>query len=152
LPEVVDAATRSRLMSGIRGKDTKPELLIRKGLFARGFRYRLHSPRVSGKPDLVLPKYRATVFVHGCFWHGHGCHLFKMPSTRPQFWAAKLERNRQRDREVRAALLETGWRILVIWECALKGKTRLDPGAMLDTASEWIRGDLKEGEISGRPS
>ena len=139
-------------MSGIRGKDTKPELLIRKGLHARGFRYRMHSRKVTGKPDLILPKYSAAVFIHGCFWHSHDCHLFKMPSTRPEFWAAKFERNRQRDRDVRAALLETGWRILVIWECALKGKTRLDTGIVLDAASDWIRGDSMEGEIAGRPA
>ncbi len=114
------------MMSGIRGKDTKPELLIRKALHSRGFRFRLHSLKVPGKPDLVLPRYNAAIFVHGCFWHGHDCHLFKMPSTRPEFWEGKIDRNRARDTEVRNALITSGWRRLVIWECALKGKFRLD--------------------------
>lgn len=139
-------------MSGIRGKNTKPELLIRKGLHARGFRYRLHSGKVTGKPDLVLPRFNAVIFVHGCFWHSHDCHLFRMPSTRPEFWQAKLERNRQRDDEVRSALRAAGWRILVIWECALKGRTRLDLKAVLDDAAAWITGNSAEGVIKGAAS
>lgn len=136
-------------MSGIRGKNTKPELLIRKGLHARGFRFRLHSTKVPGKPDLILPRYRAVILVHGCFWHSHDCHLFKMPSTRPEFWKAKLERNRGRDAEVRSMLLDAGWRLLVIWECALKGKHRLDLNDVLDRAGAWIRGQERVGEIAG---
>ncbi len=139
-------------MSGIRAKNTKPELLIRKGLHARGFRYRLHSGKVTGKPDLVLPRFNAVIFVHGCFWHSHDCHLFRMPSTRPEFWRAKLERNRQRDDEVRSALRAAGWRILVIWECALKGRTRLDLKAVLDDAAAWITGNAVEGVIEGTAS
>mgnify|MGYP001379418753 CR=1 FL=1 len=137
------------MMQGIRAKDTKPEILIRKGLHARGFRYRLHSRDVPGKPDLVLPRYRATVFVHGCFWHSHDCHQFKLPATRTEFWSAKLERNRERDNEVREVLLEQGWRRLVIWECALKGKTKLDPDALLDRAADWVRGGESKGVIEG---
>lgn len=152
MPDIVDAETRSRMMSGIRGKNTKPELLIRKGLHARGFRYRLHSGKVTGKPDLVLPRFNAVIFVHGCFWHSHDCHLFRMPSTRPEFWQAKLERNRQRDDEVRSALRAAGWRILVIWECALKGRTRLDLKAVLDDAAAWITGNSAEGVIKGAAS
>ena len=136
-------------MSGIRGKNTRPEMLIRKGLHARGLRFRLHSSKVPGKPDLVLPRYRAAVFVHGCFWHGHDCHLFRLPATRPEFWKAKLERNRARDREVRATLREAGWRVLVVWECALKGKYRLDLDDLLDRAMAWIIGGAQEGEIEG---
>lgn len=136
-------------MSGIRGKNTRPELAIRKGLHARGFRFRLHSDTVPGKPDLVLPKYRAAIFVHGCFWHNHDCHLFRMPGTRPEFWSTKLARNRQRDAEVRQALRLAGWRFLVIWECALKGKRRLELTDVLDRASAWIKGMEEEGEIEG---
>ena len=138
------------MMSGIRGRNTKPEIMIRKGLHARGFRFRLHSPKVLGKPDLVLPRYRAAIFVHGCFWHGHDCHLFKVPSTRTEFWQAKIDRNRERDAEVRSSLLEAGWRRLVIWECALKGKFRLDIAEVLDQASAWVTGKAAEGEIAGR--
>ena len=136
-------------MSGIRGKNTMPELLVRKGLHRRGFRFRLHSTKVPGKPDLVLTRYRAAVFVHGCFWHGHDCHLFRIPSTRPEFWETKITRNRQRDRDVRESLLADGWRRLVVWECALKGKHRLDFESLMDRVSCWIEGGSAECEIAG---
>lgn len=149
MPDIVDPQTRSRMMSGIRGKNTKPEMLIRKGLHARGYRFRLHSTKVPGKPDLVLPRYRAAVFVHGCFWHGHDCHLFRMPSTRREFWEAKIERNRERDLEVRQAVLTAGWRLLVIWECALKGRLRLNHDTILDQVSAWLRNGSLELTIRG---
>ena len=149
LPDIVDAQTRSRMMAGIKGKNTKPELLVRKGLHSLGFRFRLHSKDVAGKPDLVFRKYRAVLFVNGCFWHGHNCHLFRMPSTRTDFWEAKINRNRQRDQDVRILLREGGWRRLLIWECALKGKTRLDFETMIDGVAQWLRGPGSEGKISG---
>lgn len=149
LPDVVDAATRSRMMAGIKGTNTKPELLVRKGLHALGFRYRLHGKDVPGKPDLVLKKYRAAIFVHGCFWHGHDCHLFKMPSTRPEFWEAKIGRNRERDQQIKDQLKKSGWRRLVIWECALKGKTRLDFDALIHRAARWIKAREPDTEIAG---
>lgn len=136
-------------MAGIRGKNTKPELLVRKGLHALGFRFRLHSKDVAGKPDLVFKKYRAVIFVHGCFWHGHSCHLFKMPSTRTEFWEAKISRNRQRDEDVSTQLHENGWRRLIIWECALKGKTRPDFDIMIESVARWLTGSQPEGEIAG---
>ncbi|MEM6890341.1 MAG: very short patch repair endonuclease [Pseudomonadota bacterium] len=149
MADIVDTATRSRMMAGIKGKNTKPELLVRKGLHALGFRFRLHSKDVPGKPDLVLRKYRAAVFVHGCFWHGHDCHLFKMPTTRTDFWGAKINRNRERDQEVRSQLIESNWRRLVIWECALKGKTRMDFDFLLQSVAKWLRGRELEFEIAG---
>ncbi len=136
-------------MAGISGKNTKPELMVRKGLHALGFRFRLHAKDIPGKPDLVLKKYRAAIFVHGCFWHGHDCHLFKIPSTRPEFWKAKFNRNQQRDQEVKSQLLEGGWRRLVIWECALKGKTRLDFDALMQNVARWLKGNEPECEIMG---
>lgn len=136
-------------MSGIRGKDTKPELMIRKALHARGFRYRLHSPAVSGKPDLFLRRYRAAIFIHGCFWHGHNCHLFRMPATRTEFWQQKINRNRARDAEVETALREQGWRRLVIWECALKGKFRQSFEIVLDDVVIWLMGNKENLEIRG---
>ena len=139
-------------MQGIRGKDTKPEILVRKELHKRGFRFRLHSSKVPGKPDLVLPRYRAAVFVHGCFWHSHDCHLFKLPATRTEFWRAKLGRNHECDAEVREALLDQGWRRLVIWECALKGKTRIDLDILLDRAEALIKGTETEVMIEGTRS
>ena len=149
MPDIVDAATRSRMMAGIKGKNTRPELLVRRGLHARGFRFRLHVREVPGNPDLVLRKYNAVIFVHGCFWHGHGCHLFRLPSTRPEFWEAKIRRNRQRDQEVRSQLSEDGWRRLVIWECALKGKTRPDFDTLIHSVARWLRGPRPEGDLAG---
>lgn len=108
-------------MAGIRGKDTRPEMILRRGLHARGFRFRLHDRRLPGSPDLVFPGRRAVIFVHGCFWHGHGCHLFRLPATRQEFWRAKIEGNAARDALAEGALAADGWRVLSIWECALKG-------------------------------
>jgi DNA mismatch endonuclease (patch repair protein) len=137
------------MMSGIRGKDTKPELAIRRGLHAKGFRFRLHASDVPGKPDLILPRYRAAIFVNGCFWHNHVCHLFKMPSTRTEFWQNKITKNVERDRKVEELLDEAGWRKLTIWECALKGKTRLDFDELIGRAGEWLRSEKIRGEIGG---
>ncbi len=137
------------MMSGIRGKDTKPELLIRKALHARGYRFRLHSPAVPGKPDLFLCRYRAAIFVHGCFWHGHDCHLFRLPSTRTDFWQQKIDRNRARDAEVATALQEAGLRRLVVWECALKGRHRKALDDVLEAAAAWLAGDEQNLEIRG---
>lgn len=148
-PDVVDAPTRSRMMSGIRGRDTKPEMVIRKGLHARGYRYRLHSRSLPGRPDLVFPSRRAAIFVNGCFWHGHDCPLFKWPSTRAEWWRAKIEGNRARDAEVQAQLAEMGWRQLRVWECALKGRQRREPIEILDLVADWLDGDEHEGEVGG---
>ncbi len=114
-------------MSGIRGKNTRPEMLIRRALHARGFRYRLHCKDLPGKPDLCLPKYRAVIFVHGCFWHGHDCHLFKWPKTRADFWEAKVRRNREVDAVALERLTAEGWRVATVWECALKGRQAIQP-------------------------
>ena len=128
-------------MSGIRGRDTKPEMIIRRGLHARGYRYRLHSRRLPGKPDLVFRSRKAVIFVHGCFWHGHGCRLFKWPSTRAEWWREKIEANRDRDDSVRRQIADLGWRQLRVWECALKGPGRLEPEAVLNRAATWLDGD-----------
>ena len=113
------------MMSGIRGKNTRPEITIRKALFAKGYRYRLHDSKLPGKPDLVLRRYNTVIFIHGCFWHGHNCHLFKWPKTRPAFWKKKINRNREKDQEVTTQLKKAGWKIITIWECAIKGKGRV---------------------------
>jgi DNA mismatch endonuclease, patch repair protein len=149
LPDIVDQQTRSRMMSGIRGKNTRPELVIRSGLHARGFRFRLHKASIPGKPDLVLPRFRAVVFVNGCFWHHHTCHLFRMPSTRREFWEAKIARNVLRDIEVRRSLLEQGWRFITVWECAIKGRGRLDINEVITRIAEWLRGTEEVSEIAG---
>ena len=147
--DVVTAAVRSRMMAGIRGKNTKPELIVRKGLHALGFRYRLHDRLLPGKPDIVLPRHRAVVFTHGCFWHGHDCHLFKVPSTRTDFWLAKIARNRVVDERTGAALMVAGWRKAVVWECALKGKARLPLESVLASCAEWLRSGYGDLEVRG---
>ncbi|MCI5710201.1 MAG: very short patch repair endonuclease [Prevotella sp.] len=112
-------------MAAIKGKNTKPEMLVRRYLFARGFRYRLNHPRLPGKPDLVLRKYRTVIFVNGCFWHGHeGCRYYVLPKTNTGFWQAKIERNRERDRMEQRRLAEMGWHCITVWECQLKSKVR----------------------------
>ena len=118
--DIVDTETRSRMMSNIRGKDTKPELILRRALHARGLRYRLHVKDLPGKPDLVFPKFRAVVFVHGCFWHRHpGCAKATTPATRVEFWQEKFRANVLRDQKNSERLTETGWRICTVWECEL---------------------------------
>jgi len=127
-------------MAAIRGSHTKPELLVRRALHAAGLRYRLHAKDLPGKPDLVFPRHRAVVFINGCFWHQHDCHLFRWPATREEFWRTKIGRNVHNDAKAIAALREAGWRVATVWECALKGRTRPDfSAAMLDLAT-WIRG------------
>jgi DNA mismatch endonuclease (patch repair protein) len=139
-------------MAAIRAKDTKPELLIRSGLHARGFRFRLHAKTLPGKPDLVFPGRKAALFVHGCFWHGHDCPLFVMPKTRTEFWQGKIEGNQTRDSTVTAALLEKGWRVGIVWECALKGRERLLPGAVIDTLALWLSSDDATIVVRGQKS
>ena len=124
--DIVSPEVRSGMMSGIRGKDTAPELKVRSFLHANGFRFRLHRKDLPGKPDIVLPKYKACVFVHGCFWHRHeGCALARLPKSKLDFWLAKLEGNRARDARKVEALKRTGWRVLVVWECELKNSETL---------------------------
>lgn len=149
--DVVDSATRSRMMSGIRSKNTKPEKQIRSALHRRGFRFRLNQASLPGKPDLVFRKHNAVIFIHGCFWHGHGCPLFKWPSSNVSFWRTKIERNRAKDAEVLEELKNTGWRVLVIWECALKGKAQMVqlPNTVDNVCSWLLRSDTSFQEMSG---
>ncbi|WP_254447246.1 very short patch repair endonuclease [Ruegeria sp. HKCCA0235A] len=130
-------------MAAIKSRDTKPELVIRKALHARGFRYRLHSSSLPGKPDLVFKKHRAVIFVHGCFWHGHNCPLFRWPATRQEFWRAKITGNQERDRRVEAEILNLGWRVGVVWECALKGREHVPLIRVIDSLSFWLSSDEK---------
>ena len=149
-PDIVDAATRSRMMAGIRGKDTKPEMIVRRGLHALGFRYRLHDRNLTGVPDLVFPRLKAVIFVHGCFWHRHSCGLFRLPGSRKDFWENKLTRNQARDAEVQTILMSEGWRVLNIWECALRGRDRLSVDDVISHAAKWLRSGISADEIRGR--
>ncbi len=130
--------TRSRIMASVRGKDTAPELLLRKRLHKSGFRFRLHAKNLPGKPDLVFPKYKAVIFINGCFWHGHDCHRFSWPKTRKQFWRAKIQGNKERDCRNQEALLKAGWRVGLVWECSLRGRGRLGTEAVAKECAEWL--------------
>ncbi|MDR3413124.1 MAG: very short patch repair endonuclease [Formivibrio sp.] len=138
MTDVVDPATRSRMMSGIRSKNTKPEMLIRKALHAQGFRFRLHVKDLPGKPDLVFPKYKAVIFVHGCFWHGHDCRYFKLPQTRTCFWKTKIQKNQDRDRTAIELLKNAGWRIAIVWECALKSPRQKSLNDVATILADWL--------------
>lgn len=126
MADIVDKATRSRMMSGIRGKDTQPEMIVRRALHKAGYRFRLHRKDLPGKPDIVLPKYKTAIFVHGCFWHGHDCKHFKWPKTRPEFWREKIGKNVERDRMAIAELEKLGWNVKVVWECEVKSFSETD--------------------------
>jgi len=148
--DVVTLAVRKRMMAGIKGCNTKPEMLIRKLLFANGYRFRLHCKNLPGKPDIVLPKYKAVIFTHGCFWHQHNCHLFKWPATRKDFWKSKISENKTRDEINETRLIESGWRVLTVWECAIKGKRRLDIAEIESLIQEWLLSIKKSNAILGK--
>ena len=136
-------------MAGIRGTNTRPEIAVRKALYARGFRYRLHSRTVPGRPDIALAKFGTAIFVNGCFWHGHDCSLFRLPDTRREFWAAKIARNRERDAKVRAELTKAGWRALTVWECAMRGKGSKTLRVVIDEVAAWLRVGVDHQELRG---
>lgn len=147
MADIVDKATRSRMMAGIQGKNTKPELIIRKALHARGFRYRIHDKTLPGKPDLVFPKYHAVIFIHGCFWHGHDCRYFKAPQTRTAFWLDKINVNKRRDAQQLEQLKQKGWRIFVVWECATRAHQYLPESLLIDTICNWLIMDQIDSQI-----
>ncbi len=124
MADVHNKATRSFNMSRIKGKNTKPEMLVRRFLFANGFRYRLNVKTLPGKPDMVLPKYKTAIFINGCFWHGHkGCKYFVVPKTRTEWWLTKIKATQKRDREAEIQLNVLGWKVITLWECQLKNKS-----------------------------
>lgn len=137
-------------MAAVRGTNTKPEMLLRRGLHAQGFRFRLHDRKLPGRPDMVLPKHHAVIFVNGCFWHGHDCSLFRWPASREEFWRTKISGNVARDAVSLAALRAAGWRIAVVWECALKGRARREPGEVIDLLARWLFSGDAELDLQGR--
>ncbi|OUS07870.1 very short patch repair endonuclease [Rhodobacterales bacterium 52_120_T64] len=153
MADIVSPEKRSLMMSGIRGKNTKPEIQIRKMLHAAGFRFRLHRKDLPGKPDIVLPRYKVAIFVHGCFWHGHdNCHLFRLPKSRTEFWEAKISGNIARDKLKQEQLLSEGWRVLLVRECALKGKMALDTAVLSNDIKQFVCSPKQLfREISGKP-
>jgi DNA mismatch endonuclease, patch repair protein len=141
LADVHDKATRSRNMAAIRGRDTGPERIIRRGLHARGLRFRLHAQGLPGRPDLIFPGRRLALFVHGCFWHAHqNCTYFRMPQTNARMWKTKLDGNRQRDERDQAALRALGWRVVIVWECQLRDRTPDEIANLLDGLAAVIKG------------
>lgn len=146
----VSSEKRSTMMAGIKGKNTRGEIAIRKGLHKLGFRYQLHRKDLPGKPDLVFPKHHAVIFVNGCFWHAHGCHMFKWPSTHADFWKEKIGTNKIRDARNIQACIALGWKVLVIWECALRGKTRRNFDEVINTTANWLLYDSQSAEIEGK--
>lgn len=141
--DIVDIETRKRMMSGIKNKHTKIEIIVRKSLFAKGFRYRINDTNLPGKPDLVLPKHNAIIFIHGCFWHKHSCSLFRLPSSNQEFWHAKIDGNVARDIKTVNQLTATGWRIAVVWECSLRGKKSLGIKSVSNQLETWLNSGCK---------
>lgn len=138
MADIVDSSTRSRMMAGVKSKNTKPELLIRGLLHKRGFRFRLHVKDLPGKPDIVLPKYNSVIFVHGCFWHGHKeCPFFKLPSTRTEFWKEKILRNQANDSKSIELLHNANWKVCIVWECSIRGAKK-DLNKVINRISEWL--------------
>ncbi|SCX59256.1 very short patch repair endonuclease [Variovorax sp. EL159] len=137
--DIVDSATRSRMMSGIRGRDTKIEMVVRKALHARGLRYRLNNRSLPGRPDIAFMAAKAAVLMHGCFWHGHDCSFFRLPASNTEFWREKIDANRARDARTLDALHALGWRTATIWECAIRGRPMEEFASLLDCLENWVR-------------
>jgi DNA mismatch endonuclease (patch repair protein) len=147
MSDIVDPKTRSKMMANIKGKNTKPEMAIRSALHRLGYRFRLHRKDLPGKPDIVLPKYRAVVFVNGCFWHGHFCSLFKWPKTREQFWREKILSNKNRDERNVETLLGNGWKVCIVWECSIRKRKDNDVEEAVANLVAWIEGSTALKEI-----
>jgi len=146
MTDVISREKRSALMSRIRGSDTEPEIAVRRGLHRAGFRFRLHQRNLPGSPDLVLAKFGAVIFVHGCFWHRHrGCRLAYRPKSRTGFWTEKFRQNRARDRRLQRELRDRGWRVLVVWECTLR--KHADRVKAIERIKGWLRSGASRGEI-----
>jgi DNA mismatch endonuclease (patch repair protein) len=147
MADILSPEQRSYCMSRIRGKDTKPEYVIRKGLFGMGFRYRLHERSLPGCPDLVFPKYRAVILVHGCLWHKHECESFRWPKTNAAFWREKITRNSRNDAKNLVKLNAAGWRVLTVWECALRRKPSVDLEKIIAKVAHWLDHGPKRRQI-----
>lgn len=147
MADVHSQAIRSKNMRAIRNQDTAIEQRIALILKDRGFTYRVQDKALPGRPDFVLPAEKAIIFVHGCFWHRHHCYLFKMPATRTEFWSGKINSNVERDRRYIEQLREGGWKVLIVWECALRGKLQLDDSALIERLEEWLLAATDSSEI-----
>lgn len=152
MADIVSPSKRSQMMAGIRSKNTKPELLVRRALHRRGFRFRLHQRDLPGRPDIVLPRFKAAIFVNGCFWHGHGCKYFKLPTTNTEFWREKIEANQKRDSLREAQLVDLGYRVFSVWECQTREGTN-SIEALIDRLARAIRQpELHDQDVSSVPA
>ncbi len=149
MSDIVSKEKRSQMMAGIKGKDTKPEIIVRTLLHKKGFRYRLHDKKLPGRPDLVFSKYSAVIFINGCFWHGHSCSLFKLPKSNQEFWKEKINGNIARDKRNYNKLDILKWKILIIWECSLRGKGKEHIEEVIFRVENWIRSGEENLEIAG---
>lgn len=149
MADVVSPETRSRMMARIGPKDSDIELFIRRALHARGYRFRLHARNLPGRPDILFPRYRAVIQVHGCFWHQHDCSLFRLPSTNTDLWKTKLDENRARDLRTKAQLESLGWRVLEIWECSIRNQTKEGQGQVINQTAAWLNSYACSAAISG---
>lgn len=148
--DTVDKKTRSRIMASVGQRDTGPEMRLRSALHRIGFRYRVNDRHLPGSPDLVFPRFKAVIFVHGCFWHSHArCRFATKPSSRVDFWKNKFRENRKRDRNNYRALEENGWRVLVVWECAIKSKGKANLDVLAIELGTWLRSGIQRGEFAG---
>lgn len=149
MADKITSTQRSKMMSAVKGKNTKPEIVIRKILYSAGYRYRLHVKNVSGNPDIVIKKLKTAIFINGCFWHGHDCHLFTIPKTRSDFWKQKIDSNTKRDKGNLEKLLNDGWKIIIVWGCSMKGKMKIDNIRLSQLLLEALMGADKIVEIDG---
>ena len=149
MADTVDKKTRTRMMASVKNKNTSPELNIRKALFSKGIRYRLHDRKLPGSPDLVFPKYKAVIFIHGCFWHNHNCKHGRLPITNRAFWENKLHGNAKRDQQIVDKLHSLGWRTRVIWLCSLKNKQKFASDGDVDEIINWLMESQRATQRSG---
>jgi DNA mismatch endonuclease, patch repair protein len=148
--DTVDSQTRSKIMGRVGQKNTGAEMMLRRALHHKGLRYRLHDRFLPGSPDIVFPRFHAVLFVHGCYWHSHGCYRSTVPKSRVEFWVNKFQANRSRDETSRRLLISEGWRVLTVWECALRGKLSLPTGHIANDIKNWLESDSMSAEIDGR--
>ena len=146
--DTVDRLARSKIMSSVGQKNTGAELLLRTALHKTGLRYRLHVRSLPGSPDLVFNRYKAVIFVHGCYWHSHGCYRSTIPKSHRKFWTNKFAANRARDTRNLNLLLEAGWRVLTVWECALRGRSARPATAVAAAVKSWLKSSKRRGEIT----
>ena len=145
--DTVDKETRSRIMARNRHKNTGPEMKLRSILHSAGLRYRLYDVKLPGKPDLVFPRFSATLFVHGCYWHSHGCYRSSVPKSHLDYWKTKLNKNKDRDRRNVALLRKLNWRVMIIWECSLIGKNAMESNELTETVVSWLHGSVQFLEV-----